>query len=156
MFQGREREAVRAISDINREFLHLEAALANQEEPLSRFLKSLVTRNFFGPSFSERMSRIVAERSQVAHLVRAHRAVAAELRETNNALLSALQNEVIKTLTVVNFIFLPLGLISWIFAMRTEGMPIVGSPNAFWILMGIMLTVATILTLFFARKKWIF
>ncbi len=156
MFDGRERGTVRAISDISREFLHLEAALANQEEPLFRFLKSLEARNFFGASFSERMARIVAERTQIAHLVRTHRAVATELRETNNALLSAAQNEVIKTLTVINFIFLPLGLISWIFAMRTEGMPLIDSPNAFWILIGIMLFVALFLITFFARKRWIF
>lgn len=155
MFNGRERDTVRAISDVSREFLHLEAALANQEEPLLRFLKSLETRNFFGNSFSERMTRIAAERAQIAHLVRTHRAVATELRETNSALLGARQNEIIKTLTVVNFIFLPLGLISWIFAMRTEGMPIVDSPNAFWIVIGIMLTVSAFTTILFARKRWI-
>lgn len=156
MFDGHERSAVRAISEISREFLHLEAALANQEEPLYRFLKSLGARDFFGPSFEDRMSRITAERSQIAGLVHTHRAVTTELRETNNALLSARQNEVIKTLTVVNFIFLPLGLISWTFAMRTEGMPIIDSPNAYWIVIGIMLAVAALLTLVFARKRWIF
>ena len=61
-----------------------------------------------------------------------------------------------KTLTVVNFIFLPLGLISWTFAMRTEGMPIIERPDAFWIVIGGMLAVALCLTFFFTKKRWLF
>ena len=96
------------------------------------------------------------ERSNVARVVKTHRAVATELRETNMALLSVKQNEVMKTLTTVNFIFLPLGLISWTFAMRTEGMPLIDSPNAYWIVIGIMFGVAILLTAFFIKRKWLF
>jgi len=156
MFDGHERSTVRAISNINREYLHLEAALANQEEPLGRFLSILARPEFFGHSFAERSTRTLAERSQVAQLLLTHRAVATELRETNSVLLNATQNEIMKTLTVVNFIFLPLGLISWIFAMRTEGMPLIDSPHAFWLVTGGMLALALVLTLFFAKRRWIF
>ena len=156
MFDGRERSTVRTISNINREYLHLEAALANQAEPLHRFLAVLAGSEFFGHSFAERGTRMLAERSQVAQLVITHRAVATELRETNSVLLNATQNEIMKTLTVVNFIFLPLGLISWIFAMRTEGMPLIDSPHAFWLVTGGMLGLALVLTLFFAKRRWIF
>jgi magnesium transporter len=155
MFAGRERPAVRAISSISREYLHLLAALANQTDPLDRFLKALARQEYFGPAFTERAERIRSERSQVEKLIHTHFALATELRETNSALLNATQNEIMKTLTVINFIFLPLGLISWIFAMRTEGMPIVDSPNAFWIVIGIMFGVSLFLTLVFARKRWL-
>jgi magnesium transporter len=155
MFGGHERTAVRTISEVSREFLHLDASLANQEEPLARFLHSLEARSFFGPSFGERVTRIAAHRLQVAHLVHTLRAIAAELRETNNALLNAAQNEIIKRLTVANFIFLPLGLITWTFTMRTEGMPLVASHDSFWIVTGAMAAVALILTAFFAAKRWL-
>ena len=155
MFAGRERETVRAISGVSRDFLHLEASLASQEEPLLRFLKTLEARSFFGPSFAERLARVVAQRSQVAHLVRTHRAIATELRETNNALLNAKQNEIIKILTVVSFIFLPLALIAKIFAMKASGMPFADDPNGFWIIVGFMFLVALLLTLFVSRKRWI-
>lgn len=156
MFTGRERATVRLISSVSREFLHMESALANQEGPLSRFFTLLERSGFFGTSFTERAERILAERTQIAQLVKTHRAITADLRETNVALLGARQNEIMKTLTIVNFIFLPLGLISWIFAMRTEGMPIVDSPNAFLIVLGIMLAVATLLLTFFVKKRWLF
>lgn len=156
MFDGRERTTVRSISNVSREFLHMEAALANQEESLGHFLDALKQYGFFGPSFAERSLRILAERVHVARIVKTHRAIATEMRETNIALLGARQNEIMKTLTIVNFIFLPLGLISWTFAMRTEGMPLVDSPNAFWIVLGIMLGVALLLTTFFVKRRWLF
>ncbi|MBU6388481.1 hypothetical protein KGQ72_01215 [Patescibacteria group bacterium] len=104
MFDGQERKTVRAISNVNREFLHMEASLANQEEPLGRFLKTLTERGGFDDSFPERAERILAERTQLARLTTTHRAVAAELRETNTALLEARQNEIMKTLTVITFV----------------------------------------------------
>ena len=155
MFSGHERTTVRSISNISREFLHIEAALANQEGPFARFLKALSVRGSFGASFAERTERMLAERAQVARLVTTYRAVATELRETNASLFEARQNEIMKTLTIVNFIFLPLGLISWTFSMRTEGMPIISSPNAFWIVLSMMLGVTVILNAFFVKRRWL-
>lgn len=156
MFDDHEWTTVRSISNISREFLHAEAALVTQEESLNNFMSTLMQKEFFDGSFKLRAERIKSERSNVARVVKTHRAVATELRETNMALLSVKQNAVMKTLTTVNFIFLPLGLISWIFAMRTEGMPLVDSPNAFLIVLGIMLVVATLLITFFIKKRWLF
>ena len=156
MFDGRERTTVRSISNISREFLHAEASLATQEESLSTFMNALSQLRLFDDTFKLRTERIKAERLNVARVVKTHRAVATELRETNIALLSVKQNEVMKTLTTVNFIFLPLGLISWTFAMRTEGMPLIDSPNAFWIVLAIMFIVAMLLTAFFIKRRWLY
>lgn len=156
MFDGHERTTVRAISSISREFLHLEATLANQEGPLRRFFTALTQRNLFSASFPERIERILAERIQVARLVETHRAVAGELRETNSALLEARQNEIMKTLTVVSFIFLPLELVALIFAMDVPGIPLTDNPDGFWIIMLVMFGIVCCMTFFFARKRWIF
>lgn len=156
MFDGHERDTVRLISGVSREFLHMEAALADQEEPLRHFLEALTQQGFFNTSFAARVEHMLAERTQISRIIRTHRAVATELRETNIAMLEAGQNEIMKKLTIINFIFLPLGLISWIFAMRTEGMPFIMSPNGFWIVLAIMLGVALALAAFFIRKRWLF
>jgi magnesium transporter len=156
MFDGHERETIRRISEINREFLHLESATASHEEPLTRFLQALERRAFFGPAFEERALRIRAENEQITRLIKTHRAVAAELRETNGVLLEARQNEIMKTLTVVTFIILPLELILGLFELKVPDVPFETNPDAFFIIVGILLAVAGTLTLFFARKRWIF
>ncbi len=156
MFDGHERTTVRSISNISREFLHMEAALANQEESLDQFLDALSQYGFFGLSFSERSLRILAERSHVARIVKTHRAVATELRETNIALLEARQNEIMKTLTMITVIVLPLELIAFVFGMHARGAPLEENPDAFLIIMGLMLGAVALMTVYFARKRWIF
>ena len=156
MFDGHERKTVRAISGISRSFLHLEAALANQEGPLSRFLRSHTLLEFFGETFADRAERILAERAQVMRLVNTHRAVATEMRETNTALLEARQNEIMKTLTVVTFIFLPAELITLVFGMGVLGTPLAQNTNAFWIIVGSVTALGMIITLLLAKKRWIF
>ncbi len=156
MFSGQERRTVRAISVVSREFLHLEAALANQEGPLTRFLRQLSDPAYFGSSFTERCARILADRQHVEHVIRTHRAVSTELRETNAALLEARQNEIMKTLTVITFLMLPLELLTFMFAMHLPGTPLEDNPHAFWIVLGIMAVVLGLLASFFARKRWIF
>ncbi|MHB8860281.1 MAG: magnesium transporter CorA family protein [Minisyncoccota bacterium] len=154
MFNGFERHTVRLISNASREFLHIEASLANQEEPLVRFLKALSVRGSFGASFPDRAERILAERAQAARLVKTYRAVATELRETNASLLEARQNEIMKTLTVITFSMLPLELIALIFSMHALGTPLEQNPNAFWIILALMLGTGGLMMLFFARRRW--
>lgn len=155
MFNGHERKTVILISNISREFLHLEAALENQEEPLSRFFEALTQCKFFDSSFTERIERVLEERAHVARLVTTHRALATELRETNAGLLDARQNEIMKTLTVITFIFYPLELITFVFSMGVLGMPLSENPQAFWIIMAFMLGTAVFTTLWLARKRWL-
>ncbi|MDP1689762.1 MAG: CorA family divalent cation transporter [bacterium] len=155
MFDGRERNTVREISNVSREFLHLESALVNQEESLGHFLKMLAERDFFGASFAGRAQRIETERVQVVRLIKTHRAIATELRETNLALLGARQNEIMKTLTVITFIFLPLELITFVFSMHAPGTPLEQNPNAFWIITSSMLIIGALITIFVAKKRWL-
>lgn len=155
MFNDLERHTVRQISNVSRAFLHVEASLANQEEPLARFLKALSSRGPFDEAFAERAERILAERAQAARLAATYRAVATELRETNAALLEARQNEIMKTLTVITFGMLPLELIALVFSMHALGTPLEHDPNAFWVIMAIMAGIAGLMTLFFARKRWL-
>jgi Mg2+ and Co2+ transporter CorA len=156
MFAGRERTTVRLISSVSREFLHMESALANQEGPLARFFKLLEQSGFFGASFAERADRMLVERTQIAQLIKTHRAITADLRETNIAILSAHQNEIMKTLTVITFIFLPLELITFVFSMHMPGTPLEQNPDAFQIIIGSMFAIGLVITFFLARKRWIF
>lgn len=155
MFDGHERNTVQSISNVSREFLHLEATLANQEESLGRFLKVLTERDFFGASFAERAERILAERTQVERLVETHRAIATELRETNLAMLEVRQNEVMKTLTVITFAVMPLELIALVFGMHMPGAPLEQNPNAFWIILLMMAGIAALMIFFFTKKRWL-
>lgn len=155
IFSGRERETVRAISNVNRVLLRFETMLTRHKEPLSDFLEQLCHPSLFGKRASERASRIAAERDHAMALVTSYRAVASELRITNDSLLSASQNGVMKTLTIMAFVTFPLTLISSIFGMNTTYLPIVGIPGDFWFVIGGMAFMATSFFLFFRYKRWL-
>ncbi len=64
-------------------------------------------------------------------------------------------NEIMRTLTVLTAIFLPLNLIAGIFGMNFEFIPFLHQSNGFWFAMGAMLLIAVTLVLVFSRKRYL-
>ncbi|MDB5189326.1 MAG: Magnesium transporter [Parcubacteria group bacterium] len=155
MFSGKERTTVHSISDIGRVLLRFQTTLARHEEPLTLFLKGLSTPAFFGPKFAEHGAHIEGERDHVADLVRSYRAAATELRATNDSLLSASQNEVMKRLTSVTFLVSPFTLVAALFGMNVINLPFSGNENEFWIVLGIGLMCSLLCFIIFRFKKWL-
>lgn len=155
VFAGKERETVRKISEAGRVLLRFETTLKRHEEPLQEFMRELSDKRFFDHSFRVHASSIEAEREHVAALVASYRAVVRELRTTNDSLLSASQNEVMKYLAFMSLLTFPLTLIAAIFAMDTVHMPIIGLPYDFWIIIALMILVGLGLFWFARAKRWL-
>ena len=64
-------------------------------------------------------------------------------------------NEIMRTLTVLTAIFLPLNLIAGIFGMNFDFIPLLHRANGFWLTMGAMGLTAGGLALFFWRKRYL-
>ncbi|MDE2417144.1 MAG: magnesium transporter CorA family protein [Burkholderiales bacterium] len=64
-------------------------------------------------------------------------------------------NEIMRTLTALTAIFLPLNLIAGIFGMNFEFIPLLHIQNGFWWAMGGMAVISVGLALFFWRKRYI-
>jgi magnesium transporter len=76
------------------------------------------------------------------------------LEDTNESVISHRQNDVLRVLTVVSVILLPLTLITGIFGMNVH-FPGFGSATAFWAIAGVMLALAVGLIAFFRHKRWL-
>jgi magnesium transporter len=83
-----------------------------------------------------------------------HRDVIEGLSDTSNTLTSYRINEVIKILTIISVIMLPLSLLSGIYGMNVP-LPLAGSPYAFPIMLFLMVVVAGGMLLYFKRRHWI-
>lgn len=64
-------------------------------------------------------------------------------------------NEIMRTLTVLTAIFLPLNLIAGIFGMNFVSIPLLHRANGFWLTIGAMGLIAGGLALFFWRKRYL-
>ncbi|MDF1862307.1 MAG: magnesium/cobalt transporter CorA [Verrucomicrobiales bacterium] len=64
-------------------------------------------------------------------------------------------NQIMKVLTIVTVVFVPLGFLAGIYGMNFENMPELQSRSGYFILLGIMATIATTLLLSFRKKRWL-
>ena len=64
-------------------------------------------------------------------------------------------NEIMRALTVLTAIFLPLNLVTGFFGMNFEGLPLIHSPTGFWIVFSAMLCVGIGMIWYFWRKRYL-
>lgn len=153
MFKQKEVEVVKDLSEISRMLLNFEKMTSAHADILSSF--DVAGKKLFGDEFSYHLRAISSEYYKVKHAIDSEREFLRELRETNNSLLSTKQNEAMKTLTIMAFMTFPLSLVAAIMGMNTEYLPIVGLPYDFWIVMGIIGSMAIAMLVYFKHKNWI-
>jgi magnesium transporter len=153
IFSEREVAMVVEISKVARALLKLRQTIEPHREVL-RVLETSGPR-IMGSEFFPYLRALSNEYYRVHnHIMRATDFLH-ELRETNNSLLTTKQNETMKTFTILAFTTFPLTLVAALFSTRARGMPIVNSPIGFWIIVGLMLATASLMFLYFKRKKWL-
>jgi Mg2+ and Co2+ transporter CorA len=64
-------------------------------------------------------------------------------------------SEIMRTLTVITALFMPLTLITGIFGMNFIDMPLLKDKTGFWITMGMMAAIVVVLLFFFRRKRYL-
>lgn len=152
IFAGKEKEMVFELSRVGREIVNFNHII----KPHGIVLETLKeeSNKIFGKDFSLELAEIINEYYKISKILENVTEVMKELRETNNSLLSTKQNEIMKVLTIMAFVTFPLTLISSIMGMNTVYLPIVGLAGDFWIVIGIMVFLATFFFVYFKGKKW--
>ncbi|MDB5838951.1 MAG: Mg2+ transporter protein CorA-like protein [Herminiimonas sp.] len=64
-------------------------------------------------------------------------------------------SEIMRTLTVITALFMPLTLITGVFGMNFEVMPLLKDKTGFWITVGIMAVIVVGMLFFFRRKRYL-
>jgi magnesium transporter len=80
--------------------------------------------------------------------------VIAGLSETTDTLVSHRINEVMRVLTVISVIMLPLTLVSGIYGMNID-LPLNEHPYAFIFVMSLMISIVVLMLAYFRRRKWL-
>jgi magnesium transporter len=153
IFAGEERSMVARLSHVGRLIHDFRQSILSHHEMLSSF--DPVGARLFGPEFAYHVHSLMGSYERIVHRLDNLRDSLSELRETNNSLLSTKQNEIMKTLTVLAFVFLPLTFITGLFSMDTKHSPIVGSAYDFWIILAGMAIIAGGCFLYFRHKDWL-
>ncbi len=153
IFSGDENRLVTRISEVSRELLIHKRTLGTHRETLDSLEKA--GTNIFGDTFQNYLRGMTALHFRVYNKALSLIDTVAELRNTNDSLLTTRQNEIMKNLTIVASIMLPLTLLTQLFSMNTENTPLVGNKADFWIVVLIMGVITIGLFAFFKLRRWL-
>lgn len=146
-------ETVRGIHRLKREMIVLRKALW----PLREVIGALERRE--SPLVSEPVTlylRDVYDHTiQAIDAVEAYRDLLAGLLDVYLSSLSARMNEIMKFLTIVGTIFIPLTFIAGVYGMNFQNMPELHWRWGYFASLLLMFAVSVVMLIYFKRKKWL-
>jgi magnesium transporter len=92
---------------------------------------------------------------QVIDMVETCRDIMGGIHDTYLSGLSNRMNEVMKVLTIISTIFIPLTFIVGVYGMNFKHMPELDWPPGYFVVWGVMLAISACLFGFFKRQKWL-
>jgi magnesium transporter len=150
-----------ALMVARRELHILEDLCEEQNDAMQEWLDTAREQPPPGLSKSERDGLIARARDVIEHIQR----VVHQVRRMEEGAESAVQihfsaqshrtNNIMRTLTALTAIFLPLNLITGVFGMNFASMPLLRDPVGFWLALGSMVSIAILLGLVFWRKHYL-
>jgi magnesium transporter len=145
------RKTVQEISVIRRDIIALRRII----KPLIPVIGSLERRNrpFLNEDTEDYFGDIADHLSKIWDTLEDYKEVIEGLSDTITSLTNIRSNEIIRVLTIISVILLPLTLISGLFGMNVF-IPWENNPYAFWLIIGIMAVVALIMLAFFRLRRW--
>jgi len=146
--------ALRKLHAMKRELIFLRKAAWPLREVvgnLTRGASSLIT-----PEAATYLRDVHDHTIQVADTVETYRDMLAGALDLHLSVVSNRMNEVIKFLTIIGTVFLPMTFVAGVFGMNfVNAVPEWDNPLGFGIVLALMLTVSIGLLAYFHRRKWI-
>ena len=109
----------------------------------------------FGEEVTHELNDVYEQQERAGSLAMLYYELAADLIDSYISIASHHLNQIMKILTIITAIFVPLSFLAGIYGMNFEHMPELHSSSGYFILLGVMLGIATILLLVFRKKHWL-
>jgi magnesium transporter len=93
--------------------------------------------------------------SQIVEMLDSAREMAVGLSELHLSMIGYRTNEVMKVLTLMSSVFIPLTFIAGIYGMNFENMPELHSSSGYFVVLGVMVATALIMLFYFRRRGWL-
>ena len=142
-----------AISGLRREVVVLRRAIWPLREVLAALQRedALYVDDRTRPYLRDAYDHLV----QAVEILESLREVLASVNDLYLSSLGMRQNEVMKVLTVVGTIFLPLGFLTGLYGMNFEVIPELHVRSGYFILLGVMALITIGTLIYFRRKDWV-
>jgi magnesium transporter len=141
------------ISQKKRELLTLRRVIGPQREVLAQLTRGEVP--FIRESTRIYLRDVLDHLNRAVENVELYRDLVQGARDLYMSSISNNLNQIMKTLTIISVIALPLTVITGFFGMNFDAIPGLHSPKGFWITIGMMVLIEVALLYLFRRKHWI-
>jgi magnesium transporter len=154
IFEGRSEEVVRDISNVKQEIINFRKVIRPQR-PVLRDLEKVKQRYLATDLDLEiYFDDIVDAHERIWDMLENYKEVVEALAETNESVISHRLNDILRVLTSISVIVLPLTLIGTIWGMNS-GVPGEKSIEAFWIIVGVMFAILVGTVAYFRKRGWL-
>jgi magnesium transporter len=155
IFGGRSEEVVRDISNVKQEIINFRKVVRPQRTVLRDLENS--RQAFLAPTEGDLevyFDDIVDAHERIWDMLENYKEVVEALEETNESVISHRVNDILRFLTAISVIVLPLTLIASIWGMNV-GVPGEGDSEDFWAVVGGMALLLVGMVAFFRRRGWL-
>jgi magnesium transporter len=152
IFLGRGDDVVRDLSNTKQEIINFRKVIRPQRTVLQDLERA--KQKFLGDELDVYFDDVVDASERIWDMLENYKEVVEALEDTNESLISHRLNNVLRVLTSISVVILPLTLIASIWGMNVK-VPGEGSIHAFWVIMGVMLAVLVSMLAFFRRRGWL-
>ena len=142
------------ILDSKRTLLELRKTIWPQREVVHKLLREEFSQ--FDESIMIYLQDCKDHCDQLADVLEVFREMTSGLMDTYYSTISNQQNEIMRILTVVASIFIPLTFLAGIYGMNFKKMPELDKPWGYPVLLILMSCVAIVMIVYFYRKRWLF
>lgn len=154
IFNGNEKRMVKEILIIKRNIVSLRKLMQAHKNIVRKFLN--YKNKYFIPSFiSAYFNNTVEQTKDIWDILETLNETINALHATNESLISFRLNDIMKILTIITVILMPVNLIAFIFGMNMQNMPFTDHPYGFIIILAVMAALIAIMIMFFKKKKWL-
>lgn len=154
LFSGDAKETISSeVQQLKREILRVRRAISPLKEVINRVEK---TENPLIHQQTITYYRDVYDHLvQISENIDIYREMIWSLMDMYMTSISNKMNEVMKVLTIMSTIFIPLTFIAGIYGMNFKHMPELDYKNSYFILLGAMLLIFMLMVIYFKKKKWL-
>jgi magnesium transporter len=154
IFEGRSEEIVRDISNVKQEIINFRKVIRPQR-PVLRDLER-VKQRYLAPEIDLEIyfDDIVDAHERIWDMLENYKEVVEALEDTNESVISHRVNDILRVLTSISVIVLPLTLLASLWGMNV-GVPGEGDHAAFYAIVGAMVVLMVGMIAFFRRRRWL-
>ena len=152
IFEGRSEEVVRDLSNAKQEIINFRKIIRPQR-PVLPHLERINARYLAG-DLEIYFDDVRDASERIWDMLENYKEVVEALEDTNESVLSHRVNDILRVLTAVSAILLPLTLVASVWGMNVR-VPGEGRTEGFWLVIGGMVALLIVMLALFRRRGWL-